>query len=77
MLPYDQQLDTSELTCPLPILKAKQALKTMQPGEVLRVISTDPSSLTDFRAFAKQTGHELIDSQTLEEKYVFWVRKKR
>ncbi|MFN4264791.1 MAG: sulfurtransferase TusA family protein [Aquabacterium sp.] len=60
-----QELDARGLTCPLPILKAKKALSAMHSGEVLKVLATDPGSLRDFQAFARQTGNELLDQQTL------------
>lgn len=69
------QLDTSGLSCPLPILKAKKALNSLAAGEILQVISTDPSSVKDFEAFAKQTGYSLLDSYQEAEKYYFLLRK--
>ncbi|MEX8517343.1 MAG: sulfurtransferase TusA family protein [Leptothrix sp. (in: b-proteobacteria)] len=59
-----KELDTRGLNCPLPILKAKKALADMQSGEILRVTATDPGSLRDFQAFARQTGNELVEQQT-------------
>ena len=61
-----QEIDARGLTCPLPILRAKKALSSMQSGEVLKVFATDPGSLRDFQAFARQTGNELIEQQTAE-----------
>ena len=61
-----KELDTRGLTCPLPILKAKKALADMARGDVLRIVATDPSSLRDFQAFARQTGHELVGQETLD-----------
>ena len=52
----DRDLDVKGLNCPLPILRTKKALSEMEPGQVLRVQATDPGSLKDFAAFAKQTG---------------------
>lgn len=57
----DKEIDTRGLNCPLPILKAKKALSEMASGEVLKVVSTDPGSVRDFQAFAKQTGNELME----------------
>ncbi len=51
-----QELDTRGLNCPLPILKAKKALATLHSGDTLKVVSTDPGSVRDFQAFARQTG---------------------
>jgi tRNA 2-thiouridine synthesizing protein A len=55
-----KELDTRGLNCPLPILKAKKALTEMLSGEVLKVVATDPGSVRDFQAFARQTGNELV-----------------
>ncbi len=56
----DGEVDARGMNCPLPILKAKKALSAMHSGEVLRVLSTDPGSMRDFQAFARQTGHQLV-----------------
>jgi tRNA 2-thiouridine synthesizing protein A len=61
----DKELDARGLNCPLPILKAKKALADMTSGQTLRVISTDAGSVRDFQAFAKQTGNELVEQQTV------------
>jgi tRNA 2-thiouridine synthesizing protein A len=58
-----KELDTRGLNCPLPILKAKKALADMASGDVLKVISTDPGSMRDFQAFARQTGNDLVEQQ--------------
>lgn len=62
----DKELDTRGLNCPLPILKAKKALADMASGEVLKVVSTDPGSMRDFQAFARQTGNELVQQDTAD-----------
>jgi tRNA 2-thiouridine synthesizing protein A len=59
-----KELDTRGLNCPLPILKAKKALADMVSGELLRVVSTDPGSVRDFQAFARQTGNALMEQAT-------------
>ena len=61
-----KEVDARGLSCPLPILRAKKALSDMQSGEVLKVLATDPGSLRDFQAFARQTGNELVEQQTAE-----------
>jgi tRNA 2-thiouridine synthesizing protein A len=63
MADFDQELDASGLNCPLPILRAKKTLTSMEAGQVLHVIATDPGSVKDFDAFAKQTGNELLESK--------------
>ncbi|MBW4046995.1 MAG: sulfurtransferase TusA family protein [Proteobacteria bacterium] len=57
----DVEVDARGLNCPLPILKAKKALAGMQSGQLLRVLATDPGSVRDFQAFARQTGNELVE----------------
>ncbi len=59
-----KEIDARGLTCPLPILRAKKALSDMQSGEVLKVLDTDPGSVRDFQAFARQTGNDLLDQQS-------------
>jgi TusA-related sulfurtransferase len=71
-----QELDTSGLNCPLPILKAKKALATLQSGDLLKVISTDPGSVRDFQAFARQTGHELIEQTSADAAFVHVLRRR-
>jgi tRNA 2-thiouridine synthesizing protein A len=72
----DKELDTRGLNCPLPILKAKKALAEMASGELLKVVSTDPGSVRDFKAFARQTGNELIDQQSLGADFVHVLRRR-
>ncbi|MEE1652306.1 sulfurtransferase TusA family protein [Brachymonas sp. G13] len=60
---FDVELDASGLSCPLPILKAKKALNTLESGQVLKIITTDPGALRDFQAFAVQTGNALLGQQ--------------
>jgi TusA-related sulfurtransferase len=72
----DHEIDTRGLNCPLPILKAKKALAAMQTGQTLKVVATDPGSVRDFQAFAKQTGNELIDQQTLGEEFTHVLRRR-
>ena len=75
MAVFDQELDASGLYCPLPVLRAKKALSTLQSGRVLRVVATDPGSVKDFEAFAKQTGNPLLESGVEEGKFVFLLKK--
>ena len=71
----DKELDTRGLNCPLPILKAKKALADMQSGDLLKVVSTDPGSIRDFKAFARQTGNELMESKEEGGKFQFLIKK--
>ncbi len=71
-----KELDTRGLNCPLPILKAKKALSDMQAGQLLRVVSTDAGSKRDFQAFARQTGNELVDQQTVGADFVHVLKRR-
>ncbi|NCA69591.1 MAG: sulfurtransferase TusA family protein [Sphingobacteriia bacterium] len=75
MSTFDQELDASGLNCPLPILRAKKTLNAMSSGQVLHVIATDPGSVKDFDAFAKQTGNELMESKEEGGKFHFLIKK--
>jgi len=75
MANFDQELDASGLNCPLPILRAKKSLAGMDTGQVLHIIATDPGSVKDFEAFAKQTGNELMESKEEGGKFVFLIKK--
>ena len=71
-----KEIDTRGLNCPLPILKAKKALSDMASGQLLKVVATDNGSLRDFQAFAKQTGNELAEQQTVGEEYIHVLRRR-
>ncbi|RRQ21151.1 sulfurtransferase TusA family protein [Thiohalobacter thiocyanaticus] len=75
MANFDEELDASGLNCPLPILRAKKALASLGSGKVLHIIATDPGSVKDFEAFAKQTGNELMESKEDGGKYHFLIKK--
>ncbi|EGV33140.1 SirA-like domain-containing protein [Thiorhodococcus drewsii AZ1] len=75
MADFDQELDASGLNCPLPILRAKKTLNAMASSQVLHVIATDPGSVKDFDAFAKQTGNELVESKEDSGKFHFLIKK--
>jgi len=75
MADFDDELDATGLNCPLPILRAKKALNNLDSGKVLRIIATDPGSVKDFEAFAKQTGNELMSSSEEGGKFMFLMKK--
>ena len=72
---FDKMFDASGLACPMPIVKTKKALSDMTPGQVLRVLSTDPGSVSDMAAFAEQTGNALLSSGEEGGKFVFFLKK--
>jgi TusA-related sulfurtransferase len=71
-----REIDTRGLNCPLPILKAKKALAEMNSGELLRVVATDPGSMRDFQAFARQTGNELVEQETAGAEFIHILRRR-
>jgi tRNA 2-thiouridine synthesizing protein A len=73
---FDKELDARGLNCPLPILRAKKALTDMQSGQVLKIMATDPGSVKDFQAFAKQTGNELVSHGEANKEFTFLMKKK-
>lgn len=69
------ELDTRGLNCPLPILKAKKALKDLAAGDTLKVVATDPGSVSDFAAFCRSTGNELVEQSEDGGVYTYLIRK--
>lgn len=72
---FNQELDARGLNCPLPILRTKKALGGLESGQVLKVISTDPGSVKDMQAFAKQTGNVLLSSAEAAGEFVFYLQR--
>lgn len=68
-------LDATGLRCPLPVLRARKAMKTVDPGGVLEVIATDPSAVADFQSFCETTGDELLSWTEREGRFTFLIRK--
>ena len=73
---FNKELDARGLACPLPILRAKKALAEMNSGQILRILTTDPGSVKDFAAFAKQTGNELLSTAEAGGEFTFFMKKK-
>jgi len=71
----DQLLDAKGLNCPLPILKAKKALKSLTGGQTLEILSTDPGSVADFAAFCRTTGNELVEQSDEGGVWTYLIRK--
>jgi tRNA 2-thiouridine synthesizing protein A len=71
----DQTLDCSGMACPMPILKTKKAIDSLQIGQVLKMIATDPGSTSDMEAWTAKTGHELVGSEQSGKSYIFYIKK--
>ncbi len=68
-------LDTKGLRCPLPVLRARKAMKALAPGEVIEIHATDPDSGRDFQSFCKTTGHDLVNAAETDGVFIFEIRK--
>jgi tRNA 2-thiouridine synthesizing protein A len=76
MAPHvDQELNCRGLSCPLPVLKTKKALDGLGSGQVLRLIATDPGSLSDMEAWTRSTGNTLLHTEQPQGEYVFYIQK--
>jgi tRNA 2-thiouridine synthesizing protein A len=71
----DQTLDCSGMSCPMPILKTKKAVDSLQIGQVLKMIATDPGSTSDMEAWTEKTGHQLVASEKEGDKFVFFIKR--
>ncbi len=71
----DQVLDVKGLNCPLPILRAKKALKDVPMGATLQVIATDPGAVSDFEAFCRTTGNELVELKEDGKVFSFLIKR--
>jgi tRNA 2-thiouridine synthesizing protein A len=68
-------LDTKGMKCPLPVLKARKALKDVAPGGILRVLATDPGAVKDFEHFCKTTGCRLVEWSETDGVLAFTIAK--
>ena len=73
---FDRQIDTRGTKCPMPVLKTKRAFATMQQGEVLCILATDPASMGDLVQFAKQTGHQILTQEEKDGVYIHYLKHK-
>jgi tRNA 2-thiouridine synthesizing protein A len=71
----DLEVDTSGLMCPLPLLRLKKALQTMEAGQVVRVLATDPASVIDFGVFLEQAGHQMLEHKEETGVFFYLIRK--
>jgi tRNA 2-thiouridine synthesizing protein A len=73
---FDREIDARGLNCPLPILRAKKGLADMQTGDVLRIVCTDPGSVRDFQAFARQTGNDLLSQEAVGKEFIHYLQRR-
>ncbi|MGP9790449.1 sulfurtransferase TusA family protein [Roseinatronobacter sp. NSM] len=70
----DHEVDAIGLLCPLPVLKARKCLQDMAPGQVLRVLASDPAAVVDIPHFCQQSGHKLLHSETAGSATAYFIR---
>ncbi|KMQ03294.1 MULTISPECIES: sulfurtransferase TusA family protein [Bacillus cereus group] len=75
MMNINQVLDAKDLACPMPIVRTKRAMDTLQSGEVLEVHVTDKGSIKDIPAWANKTGHEIVKHVEESDVLKFWIKK--
>ena len=75
MTSFDHELDARGLNCPIPILRTKKFLTNMETGEIVRIMATDPGSVKDFEAFARQTDNQLLSSTEAKGEFQFTLKK--
>lgn len=75
MMNADKVLDAKGLACPMPIVKTRKAIKEIDSGQILEVQTTDKGAKSDLTAWAKSTGHELLDSKEESDVFTFWIKK--
>ena len=73
---FDVELDARGLSCPLPLLRAKNSLSQMVSGQLLRITATDKGSPIDLAVFCDKTGNELLSSVEREGEFVFMIRRR-
>ncbi|MEL7213299.1 MAG: sulfurtransferase TusA family protein [Pseudomonadota bacterium] len=71
----DLTLDATGLLCPLPVLKARKRLKSLETGDVLTVLADDPAAIVDIPHFCMESGHELVQQTDTETHQIYAIRK--
>lgn len=75
MVDFNNELDARGLNCPLPILRTKKSMNGMAVGEILKIVATDPGSVKDMEAYAKQTGNEIVETSEDSGEFTFYMKK--
>lgn len=73
---FDVELDVRQLACPLPILRAKKSLFSMNSDAILKVLATDKEAPADFEVFCRQTGNQLLSSELNGDEFIFYIRRR-
>jgi tRNA 2-thiouridine synthesizing protein A len=76
MIEFSLEIDAAGLMCPLPLLRLKKALMSLESGHVVKIIATDPAAHLDFGVFVNQSGHHLMDITKQDNRQIFYIKKK-
>ncbi len=76
MIEFDLEIDASGLNCPLPLLRLKKGLMESEPGDVIRIIATDPAAHLDIGVYTDQVGHKIVEFLKEDGVQIFYIRKK-
>ncbi len=76
MIEFSLEIDAAGLMCPLPLLRLKKALMSLESGHVVKIIATDPAAHLDFGVFVNQAGHHLMDITKQDNRQIFYIKKK-
>lgn len=71
----DKIMDLKGLPCPMPVVKVSQGINEIEVGQVLQAVSTDPGSLTDFPAWARTSGNEIIKTDQGDTEITFYIKR--
>lgn len=72
----DLELDLKGLACPMPVVKVSKGIKDVEMGQVIKAVTTDPGALTDFPAWAKTSGNEIVETVTEGNETYFYIKRK-
>jgi tRNA 2-thiouridine synthesizing protein A len=73
----DLVVDCTGMLCPMPVVKTSKAIKTLEVGQILKMVATDPGAPPDMEAWGRQTGHELLRSMQEDGKFIFFFRRSK
>ena len=71
----DKEMDLKGLACPMPIVKVSKGIKEVEVGQILKATTTDPGALTDFPAWAKTSGNEIVETVTADKETHFFIKR--
>ncbi len=71
----EKEMDLKGLPCPMPVVKVSKGINEIEVGQVLKAVSTDPGSLTDFPAWARTSGNEIVKTDQSDDEITFYIKR--